>query len=343
MADSVNDMLAPRPPHDVAFVLLPEFSLMGLAQAVEPLFVANWLAQAELFRWSLVSVDGLSVRASNGIGLPIDAAVGEDDRYGTVIVVASFDAKRHARDQRLRSWLRRMARFGAEIGAVETGSEVLAAAGLLDGRRVAVHWYNLEGFRERYPTVEAVPVLYCLGQGRLSCAGATATLDLMLTWLADRSDPRLAGEVAQHLLLPHPRSAHLEQNAPEADLRQAAGAVVQRALQVMAENVEEPLRCPALAARVGLSERQLQRHFRSEVGTSLGRQYLLVRLARAHQLLQQTDLRVTEIAVTCGFGSLEGFSRVYRREFGRSPSRDRRQSTTASVFRYPGAKGHAAR
>ena len=87
-------------PHQVALVVAPEFSFLGLGLAVEPLFVANWLAQAELFRWSLLSVDGLSVRASNGIGLPMNGALGERDGWDTVLVVTSFDARLPARDQR---------------------------------------------------------------------------------------------------------------------------------------------------------------------------------------------------------------------------------------------------
>ena len=330
-------------PHQVALVVAPEFSFLGLGLAVEPLFVANWLAQAERFRWRLLSVDGLSVRASNGIGVPMNGALGERDGFDTVLVVTSFDARIPARDQRLLGWLRRMARFGAEIGAIETGSEVLAAAGLLDGHPAAVHWYNLDGFRERYPKVQASPRLYSIGQGRMTCAGATATLDLMLHWMAERIEPALVAEVAQHLLVARRRGPEQEQNALEFDAPQPAGQIVQQTLRVMGETVDAPLSCTALAARVGLSERQLQRHFQRQVGTSLARQYLLVRLARAHKLLQQTDQRVTDVAIGCGFGSLESFSRIYRREFGRSPSRDRGQSTTSSVLRSGPAAAQAAR
>lgn len=166
----------PRP-HHIAFVVLSEFSHMGLALAIEPLFVTNWLAQKQLFRWSTLSIDGLSVRASNGQHLPVDGALGETTGYQTVIVVASFDAKIHAGDQRLLNWLRKMARFGVAIGAIETGSEILAAARLLDNQPAAIHWDNLEGFSERYPNVAAGVQLYTITRDRMTCAGATATLD----------------------------------------------------------------------------------------------------------------------------------------------------------------------
>ncbi len=101
----------------------------------------------------------------------------------------------------------------------------------------------------------------------------------------------------------------------------------------MQQTLDEPLSCRQIADRIGMSQRQLQRHFQRHLGVSIARQYLSYRLAKAHKLLQQTELPVTEIAVTCGFGSLESFSRTYRRYFGLCPSSDRQQTTNAPVFR----------
>lgn len=327
-------LASPPNPHRLAFVVLPDFSNMGLALAIEPLFVANWLAQKPLFSWSVLSLDGLSVRASNGMHLPVDGALGEIGGYQSVIVVASFNVKALAEDQRLLNWLRRMARFGAEIGAIETGSEILAAAHLLDGHSAAVHWDNLEGFQERYPEVDATAQLFTLARNRMTCAGATTVLDLMLAWIAARSDEGLAAEVATHCLVGRPRQPHQDQNAVAVDGGAAANQKVRQALAIMQETVDEPLSCREVAARVGLSPRQLQRNFQRHLGISLVQRYLELRLARAHKLLQQTSLPVTEVALSCGFGSLESFSRSYRRYFGCSPSADREQSTTAPVFRH---------
>jgi AraC family carnitine catabolism transcriptional activator len=340
-----------QPAHRLAIVILPDFSNLGLAAAVEPLFVANWLSQRRLFDWTILSVDGLSVQASNGMRVPVDAAISETAGFQTVLVVASFEVKRHAEDQRITGWLRRMARFGVELGAIETGSEILAAGGLLDGHQAAVHWDNIDGFRERYPSVEAVSQLYTFGRGRMTCAGASAILDMMLRWIAQHSDRRLADEVAQHLLVGRQRAATESQAVQEgggpggygagglaAERDAVANQAVARALAIMQETIEEPLSCRALATDVGLSPRQLQRHFQHYLGTTVMRHYLLQRLAKAHKLLQQTDLSVTEVAVSAGFTSLEHFSRVYRQTFGVSPSGDRQQSTSAPVLRHRGPR-----
>lgn len=311
---------------------------MGLALAVEPLFVANWLQQTPLFRWSTLSIDGLSVRASNGMYIPVDGALGDVGTLRTIVVIASFNVKLHAQDRRLLNWLRRMDRFGVQFGAIETASEVLAAAHLLDGHPVAVHWDNLEGFRERYPNIEASRQLFTFGDGRMTCAGATAVLDMMLHWIAQFADQALAREVGQHLLAARQRLPLQEQNAPEVDWEGIANRTVRQALDIMQKTTDEPLLCHELAAQVSLSERQLQRHFRRYVGMSVASQYLHFRLGKAHKLLQQTDLTVTEIAVACGFKSLESFSRTYRKHFACAPSIDRQQLTTAPVFRHGSAR-----
>jgi AraC family carnitine catabolism transcriptional activator len=101
----------------------------------------------------------------------------------------------------------------------------------------------------------------------------------------------------------------------------------------MREHVEEPLSCEEIARRLGLSLRQIERRFRREVRSSLLQKYRLIRMSRAHQLLQQTKLSVTEVALACGFSSPEYFCRLYRSLFDCSPSKDRRQSTTAPVLR----------
>jgi AraC family carnitine catabolism transcriptional activator len=218
-----------------------------------------------------------------------------------------------------------------ELGGIENGSLILAAAGLLDGYPVAVHWDNLIGFRQHYPATRPVAQLYARSRERITCAGASAILDMMTAWIGWHGEAELAAEVADHLLLGKVRPAETEQRgiAGPAALNQ----LIAQAEAIMREHVDEPLPCGEIARRVGLSLRQLERRFRQEERCSVLQKYLLVRMTKAHQLLQQTSLRVTEVALACGFSSPEYFCRLYRRFFDCSPSTDRRQSTTAPVLR----------
>jgi AraC family transcriptional regulator, carnitine catabolism transcriptional activator len=316
----------------VALLLLPEFSHLSLAAVTEPLFVANWLAQQPLFDWKLVSSDRAPTRASNGRMVTVDGDLAYAEDCDTVFVLASFDAYEGARGRHVVRWLKRRAKAGVELGGIENGSVLLAMAGLLNGHPVAVHWDNVIGFQEHFPKAKAVTQLYVRSGKRISCAGASAILDLMVAWIGWYADEGLAQETADHLLLGRPRTPNTAQR-PAAAAPEQSDAAVARAQSLMRKHVDELLACREIARRVGLSLRQLERRFRIELRSSVLQRYRQIRMAKAHQLLQQTKLSVTEVALSCGFASPEYFCRSYRDFFGCSPSSDRRQSTTAPVLR----------
>ena len=134
-------------PRRFGLLLVPGFSHLAMAMVIEPLFIANWIAQRKLFAWSTLSTDGLAVTASSGIHAPVDFPLGTTEHFDVVLVVASFDTREAAADARVLKWLRWAERVGTEVGAIETGSEILAAAGMMDDQTAPVHWYNIEGMR----------------------------------------------------------------------------------------------------------------------------------------------------------------------------------------------------
>jgi AraC family carnitine catabolism transcriptional activator len=307
--------------HRVILVVVPDCTQLGLAVLTEAMFVANWLAGRDVFDWRVATVDGLSVRASNGAGIAAGAALSAEDRADSVFVVASFDARAAAADARLLNWLRRMARFGAALGGIETGSEILAEAGLMEGHAAAVHWYNREGFAARFPGVTVADGGFTRGRGRMTAAGGMAVMALALDWIGAVAGADLSAEIGRHLMAAAP---------PAPAVPPLPDGAVARALAAVGD---EGADLGQMAAAAGLSRRQLQRRFRAATGATPGQAAREARLARAHQLVQQTGLSVTEIAMTCGFGSVEHFSRSYRARFGRPPREDRRQSVTGTVRR----------
>jgi AraC family carnitine catabolism transcriptional activator len=325
-------------PLRIAALLLPSFSNLGLAAVIEPLAIANWLTQRLLFEWTLLSLDGQPVQASNGLSTLVAEGLHAEQGFDVCLVIASFDVHKHSRNLALKCWLRKQALFGAVLMGVETGTELLAAAGVLDGYEAAVHWDNLQGFQESYPRVHAKAQLYTLERQRLTCAGATSTLDMMLSWMGQSVDADLAREIAMHLLMGRVRPPADNQLDGGLTNTKLYGGKMRRAVALMEQALEEPLDCEAIASQVGLSRRQLERQFKQHTGLSPLKYYITLRLAKAHSLLQQTRLSVAQVAACSGFGSLEHFSRTYRAKFGCPPSEDRSQVWTAPVMRQPLSK-----
>jgi len=318
----------------LALLLLPEFSNLGLAAVIEPLFVANWLAQRTLFEWRCLSVDGKPVRASNGALLPVAGDwTGVGAKGESVFVLASFEPLDSGRSRPLTRWLQRLARAGVELGGIENGSLALAAAGLLDHHPAAIHWDNRAGFAELFPKVRLAASAFSFTKNRVTCAGAAAILDMMVTWISQYADAHIAEEVSRHLLL--------KNNTPSGRADPHGDETINRARALMQAHIDDPLPCVDIAARLNISQRQLERRFQRTTGRTIHAEYRLVRVERAHQYLQQTDLSVTEVAALTGFSSVDYFSKVYRHTFAVLPSRDRRQATDAPVFRShpPGGGG----
>jgi AraC family carnitine catabolism transcriptional activator len=315
----------------VGILLLPQFSNLGLALVIEPLAIANWLAGTSIYEWVLLSVDGQPVRATNGMLTSTDSIRNERQKLSTIFVIASFEAKLHSKDRRIRTWLQRESIFGAQIAGIETGTELLAAAALLDGHHAAVHWDNFEGFQEAYPRVRATTKFYTIEPRLMTCAGATAVADMMSAWIAHDHGSVFAEEISQHLLQPRLRGCGEDQTAVT-EVGVADGAVAE-AIRLMQKSINSPLSCQSIAANVGLSRRQLERQFRHHMSIAPLKYYINLRVSTAHKLLQQTDLSVSQVAVATGFDTLEHFSRIYKSKFGRPPSQDRSQSLDAPVMR----------
>ncbi|QEX17457.1 AraC family transcriptional regulator [Hypericibacter terrae] len=317
-------------PETLGFLLLPKFSMMAFVSAVEPLRVANRLAGAELYRWEIVSLEGASIAASNGMSLVADRNLGQlgrgPSRYRTVVVGAGFEPEQ-GYDRRIRDWLRRLDRNGVELGAMDTGSFVLARAGLLDGYRATTHWEVLDSFREQFPKVEAEGGLFAIDRNRLTCAGGTAALDMMLHVISRRHGHRLATAVSEQFIHARIRDPQDRQRMEPAARQGVSHAGLGRAIALMEKNLEEPLDAGRMARAAGLSQRQLERLFRLHLNTTPQRYYLDLRLQRARALLQYSEMPVVEVAVACGFGSAAHFSRSYHAWAGRSPRAERRPGT----------------
>ncbi len=309
-------------PTRLAYLLLPQFSLMAFSAACEPLRAANQLSGRTLYDWVLVSADGAPVTSSSGLASLVHHAVADAPAVDLAVVCASFEPRAAATPPVL-TWLRRLASRGASLAGIDTGSEVLACGGLLDGHRATVHWEHLDAFTADFPKVEATQDLYVIDRRRFSAAGATACLDLMLHLIARQHGHELAARVADWFIYSRIRPGEEGQRMPLRQRLAAGNPRLLEAVSLMEQAIEEPVSTAELARRVGISTRELERLFRRWLKTTPSAYYRRMRLERGRALLVQTDTSITDVAFACGFGSIASFSRAYKACYGQPPSAGR--------------------
>ncbi|MGZ2380664.1 GlxA family transcriptional regulator [Rhizobium brockwellii] len=405
----------------VVFFMVPQFTMLPFSAAVDTLRIANRMLGYQAYTWRLTSVDGEKVYSSCGIGVEANSSLAEERRHlggenrpGMVLVCSGIDVEQF-NNKSVNAWLRECYNRGVAVGSLCTGAHVLAQAGLLNGKRCAIHWENLPGFSEAFPQAEVYADLYEIDGNLYTCAGGTASLDMMLNLVGEDFGESLVNRICEQHLTDRVRNPHDRQRLPlrarlgvqnakvlsiielmegnlaeplsliDGNLYTCAGGTasldmmlnlvgedfgeslvnriceqhltdrvrnphdrqrlplrarlgVQNAkvlsiIELMEGNLAEPLSLIEIADGAGLSRRQIERLFRQEMGRSPARYYLEIRLDRARHLLVQSSMPVVEVAVACGFVSASHFSKCYRELYHRSPQQERaeRKMTMATA------------
>lgn len=314
-------------PITLGLLLPPDFAMLAFVSAIEPLRAANRIAQRELYRWHLYSPDDAPVRASNGILVVPDRRLDETQGLDTVFVCGALDVHRFD-DASTHAWLREQAQRAHAMGALSTGTFILAWAGLLNGYRCTTHWESLPALAEAHPGLDATGSLFEIDRDRFTSSGGTASLDLILHLIAGAHGDGLASAVANQFIHGRIRaSADRQPMAEQIQLRTQAPKLA-AAVDIMRAQVEEPLSTDGIARRIGVSRRQLERLFRQYRDCTPRHHYIEIRLEHARVLLLETGLSILNVALASGFTSQSHFGACYRAHFGHTPG-DERQRTAA--------------
>ena len=240
---------------------MPRFPI----HALESLRIANQNAGRRLFSAHLFGGDGAPGPAGNGMTMSPERAIAEVPFCPTVIVCAGNEPIQHI-TRGLLAWLRRLERHGALLGALDTGTLALAAAGLLDGCQATLHWEAIALFREHHPEVRVSEQLYTFERNRMTCAGGIATLDMMLHLIALKHGRDLAQIVANGFVHGRLRRDAEQQRVSVDDA--LVDPRLGRIVRAMEENIELPLGARELAAQARISVRQLERLVRGRFATT---------------------------------------------------------------------------
>lgn len=309
-------------PKRFVFVLLNNFTMLCFACALESLRIANRMANRKLYDWAIAGEGGDVARCSNGTEFKLNMDLGELSREDVVMVCGGIDVQA-ATTKKMVSWLRREARKGVTMGGLCTAGYTLAKAGLLDGKKATIHWENQDSFAEEFEDVKLTKSVFVVDGNRITTAGGTASIDLMLKIIADDHGEELANAVADQLIY---SSIRTDQDTQRLSIPTRIGVrhpKLSRVIQMMEQNIEEPISPATLAHDVGMSTRQLERLFRRYLSRSPKRYYMELRLQKARNLLMQTDMSVINVALACGFASPSHFSKCYRAHYDTTPYRER--------------------
>ncbi|MCR8827156.1 GlxA family transcriptional regulator [Pseudosulfitobacter koreensis] len=309
-------------PQRYIFVLLNNFTLLCFSAAVESLRIANRMAGRDLYEWKIVGEGGETAVCSAGTAFKLDGDLEELNREDTVMVCGGIDVQ-DATSKRLLNWLRREARKGLRMGGLCTAAYSLARAGLLDGKKATIHWENQDSFAEEFEEVNLTKSVFVVDGQRITTAGGTSSIDLMLKLIADNHGEDLANAVADQLIY---SSIRTDQDTQRLSVPTRIGVrhpKLSQVIQIMETHIEEPISPSVLAKDVGMSTRQLERLFRRYLSRSPKRYYMELRLQKARNLLMQTDMSVINVALACGFASPSHFSKCYRAHYDTTPYRER--------------------
>lgn len=295
------------------------FALMSYAALVEPMRAANLLARRRLYDMVNIGVSGHPIDSSGAASVTPQAVIGKEGRLDYLFVIAGGDPTGYD-DRAVIGFLARMARAGVPLGGVSGGPIILARAGLMEGRRMTVHWEHAPALAEISPHLLIERTLYVIDRDRVTCAGGTAPMDLMHALITRHHGAPFARLVSDWFMHTEVRPSAGPQRAGLVERVGLNNAAILCAVEMMETHVADPVALADLARAAGVSARQLNRLFREKLGRATMAYYRDLRLEKAQGLLRNAPLSLTEIALATGFASSSHFSRAYSARFGEPPS-----------------------
>lgn len=328
-ANNPADAAAIEPDVSVAFVLSPQFTLLpfaGFIDAMRHSADEDDRSRQIFCKWECLAATMDPIAASCGVEVLPWRTFEQAGTYDYIVVVGGLIS---AFDQHHRStfdFLSKARRKGVSIVGLCTGSFAMAEAGLLNGRRCAVHIHHRQQLLDRYPKVQpVVNEMYVYDDGLITCPGGTAAIDLAVEILIEHCGRNRGMKGMTALVVDEHRGSHVVGRMPFQDLEECGDWRVQNAVKLMRQNIGTPYSITQLSKTIGSTVRQLDRAFHAHAKKSPQSIWREMRLAHAKWRLMNSNRTITQIAHECGFADSSHFSRWFKREFAEPPQSYRRQ------------------
>ncbi|MDH0865084.1 GlxA family transcriptional regulator [Mitsuaria sp. GD03876] len=324
----------------IAILAFPRVQLLDVAGPADVFAeAARQLGDPRAYRVQVIGTEEGALKCSSGLRLMADATVATHrGTLDTLLVAGSPHAEAITGNPELSAWLRRQAKTVRRIGSVCSGAFVMAAAGLLDGKRVTTHWNSADRLAREYPQAQVDPdSIYVKDGNTYTSAGVTACMDLALAMVEEDHGRDLALRVARELVMFLKRpggqsqfSAHLAaQTAQRSGIRDLQDHVL--------ANLRADLSVPALAARAGMSDRNFSRVFRADTGVTPADFVESARVDAARRLLEDSAVPLKRLADLVGYANADGFRRAFLRRVGVAPNDYRKRFAEEVVTPQPSA------
>jgi len=304
----------------IGFYLADTFGMLPFLSALEPLRAVNRYTDTHAYSWHLYGDSEAAALANNGMTLNVDGSIADaaEQTFDHFFVCGPHEPHHQDNPIAVRA-IKRLHARGVKLGAIDTGTFLLADAQVLKGQKCTLHWENVPGFVESYPGIDVSLEIFEADGGVYTCAGGTAALDMMLTLILQDYGHGLTAKVAELFIHSGIRRASEPQRL---GITQRTGIFhpgLVDCVELMEANIEQPLSTEEISRMISISKRQLERLFRAHLDTTPTHYYQQIRLQAGLKLLEQTSMNVLEIASACGFSSADHFSRRFRASFGASP------------------------
>jgi transcriptional regulator GlxA family with amidase domain len=317
-----------KKPKTIAMVALPGVQLLDVSGPLDVFAEANAQVGYETYRLLVLAVEQGPIRSSSGVRLMPDRIIGRDTRepIDTLLIAGCPNAAEVSPSSALVTWLRRRAPAARRFGSVCSGAFFLAAAGLLDGRRVTTHWAVAERLAQQFPKVTVDEDAIQVRDGPLrTAAGVTAGLDLALALVEEDLGREVAMRVASQLVMFFKRPGGQLQFSRKGEALPAGRSALQELQRWVAANPALDHSVSRLAKRMDLSPRHFSRLFRGEVGITPATWVEEARVNAARRLLEQGREAPKQVAALCGFADADTLRRTFARNVGVTPAEYRKR------------------
>ncbi|WP_305970389.1 MULTISPECIES: GlxA family transcriptional regulator [unclassified Mameliella] len=307
----------------IVFALVEDFTHIAFACAVDPLRIANLISGRPLYRWTYASLDGQNACSSDGTQIAVHHGFDDLPQCDRLFVLSGIGMQAQDHTALLTALRRKDRLTRTRIGALCSGSWVLAKGGFLNGRDAAIHWEYHDSFMEKFPEVNLLRNVFVADAKHPTASGGTATADLMLHLIAEDHGQDLSVAVADQMVYNAVREATAAQKVSLQSRSGMRNPHLAAAITRMRDHLDSPISPTIIAQDLGISTRQLERLFGKYLNASPKKYYMEMRLERARHLLVQTEMSILDVALACGFESPGHFARVYRTAYGVTPMMQR--------------------